>query len=68
MYNITGVCKDCGNGTLNGVTSPQFHIYEGKYNDVVLCNGCDSSHVEVVVVENETLDTWDNPDGSEDAK
>jgi hypothetical protein len=49
--NIIAICKDCGNGTLNGNLNPQFHVYEGKYNDVILCNRCDSSHVDVVSVE-----------------
>jgi hypothetical protein len=48
MENIIAICKDCGNGTLNGKTNPQFHMYEGRYNDVVVCNRCDSSHVDVV--------------------
>ena len=48
--NIIAICKDCGNGTLNGNLNPQFHVYEGAYNDVIVCNRCDSSHVDVVSV------------------
>jgi hypothetical protein len=51
IMDIIGICKDCGNGTLNGTTNPQFHVHEGKYNDVILCNNCDSGHVEVTVID-----------------
>jgi hypothetical protein len=58
MENIIAICKDCDNGTLNGKTNPQFHIHNGAHNDVVLCNRCDSGHVDVVSVT----------DGEEDAE
>jgi len=44
MENPIGVCKDCGNGTLNNETNPAFDV-DG---DRVTCNSCGSSHVDVV--------------------
>lgn len=45
--NITAICKDCGNGTLNGRLNPQFELENGT----VFCLRCYSCHVDVVSVE-----------------
>jgi hypothetical protein len=49
VMNIIAICKDCGNGTLNGILNPQFILYD----DVILCMNCSSSHVDVVSVTTE---------------
>ena len=48
-----GVCKDCGNGTLNNETNPAFEYdYSGNpfsdEEDVLVCIACGSSHVDVL--------------------
>ena len=50
--NIIAVCKDCGNGTLNGESNPQFTLDD----DVVRCMNCSSSHVYVVSEEDLDLE------------
>jgi hypothetical protein len=50
IMNIIAICKDCGNGTLNGKTNPQFYIIE----DTIFCNRCGGFHLDVVSVEFET--------------
>jgi len=54
--NIIAICKDCGNGTLNGETNPQFIMDD----EVVRCMNCSSSHVDVVsITEEEDCDCTD---------
>lgn len=58
-YNITGICKDCGAGTLNGATNPQFDFVE----EVVVCNSCGGTHVDVASItftEEMTTDEFSN--------
>lgn len=45
--NIIAICKDCGNGTLNGETNPQFGLdgFDNPY-----CFNCNSRHVDVVSI------------------
>jgi hypothetical protein len=59
MYNITGVCKDCGAGTLNGNTNPQFELIsaDDEGDEIILCKSCHSRHVDVTVDMNE-IETW----------
>lgn len=46
---LQGVCKDCGNGTLNNITNPAFEIQDGEYDYLVAhCLHCGSSHVDVL--------------------
>ena len=41
MKNIQGICKDCGNGTLNNELNPAFEIQEGDYDYLVVhCLRC----------------------------
>ena len=49
--NITGVCKDCGNGTLNNELNPAFDVYGHDEEDggtLVTCNRCGSTHVDIM--------------------
>ena len=50
--NITAVCKDCGNGTLNGKSNPQFELEDGT----VFCLHCYSCHVDVVSADFEEVE------------
>lgn len=45
-----GICKDCGNGTLNNTINPAFDIEECEGDGLVYvtCNNCGSNHVEVL--------------------
>jgi len=40
-----GVCKDCGNGTLNNRLNTAFYINE---DNAVQCIRCDSTHVDIL--------------------
>ena len=42
--SIAGVCKDCGNGTLNNILNPAF--YEG--DEGLECFHCGSTHVDII--------------------
>lgn len=44
--NIQGVCKDCGNGTLNNMLNLAFVLGE---DDAIECNRCGSTHVDCLV-------------------
>lgn len=52
--NIAGVCKECGNGTLNNAKAPAFRELQGydEYEDQIflVCLCCGSHHVDVVVL------------------
>jgi hypothetical protein len=52
MAAVQGVCKDCGNGTLNNELNEQFVAVEVKNSDyeVMVCKDCGSSHVDLVVL------------------
>ena len=43
---IQGVCKDCGNGTLNNTLAPAF---ENNASGFLVCNRCSSGHLDLVV-------------------
>jgi hypothetical protein len=45
-----GVCKDCGNGTLNNELNPAFEFVYNERNDtdVLVCLACGSSHLDVL--------------------
>ena len=45
--SIQGVCKDCGNGTLNNDLNPAFGISEDD-DDLMTCLYCNSSHVDIL--------------------
>jgi hypothetical protein len=55
---IAGVCKECGNGTLNNDRLPAFRFIEreslelfGEQDDACyVCMACGSDHVNVVVL------------------
>ncbi len=48
--NIIAICKDCGNGTLNGELNPQFELTEVHGYETVVCLRCHRSHVDVVSI------------------
>jgi hypothetical protein len=43
-----GVCKDCGNGTLDNVINQQFDaIFDFESGDeVICCSECGSTHID----------------------
>ena len=45
---IQGVCKDCGNGTLNNATNPAFAFSEGTDMDILYCLRCNSMHIDIL--------------------
>lgn len=47
---LSGVCKDCGNGTLNNLTNPAFEFvsYDSEEGEHVVCNKCGSQHLDLV--------------------
>ena len=49
---IQGICKDCGNGTLNNESNPAFDfVYDERTdNDVLVCNSCGSTHLDLAVL------------------
>jgi len=50
-FMIQGVCKDCGNGTLNNDLVPAFELGEDfDYFPIIVCKRCGSQHVDVVVL------------------
>lgn len=48
MDNLQGVCKDCGNGTLNNELNPAFELFETEENVYVQCLRCGGTHVDVI--------------------
>ena len=49
MDNIQGVCKDCGNGTLNNELNPAFNLDSDDECDgfpIPTCNKCGSTHID----------------------
>lgn len=48
--NVQGVCKDCGNGTLNNELNPAFFVEFAPFCDEleVTCKDCGSHHVDVL--------------------
>jgi hypothetical protein len=42
---LQGVCKDCGNGTLNNELHPAFHEVD---DSGVECNRCGGMHVDIL--------------------
>ena len=48
---LQGVCKDCGNGTLNNELNPAFNMYEHDEEDggtLITCKRCGSTHVDII--------------------
>lgn len=52
--NFAGICKECGNGTLNNLRAPAFKELQGydEFEDecYLVCLACGSHHVDVVVL------------------
>jgi uncharacterized Zn finger protein len=48
--NVQGVCKDCGNGTLNNEVNPQFELLSSDGLDEleVRCIECGSIHLDLL--------------------
>jgi uncharacterized Zn finger protein len=46
LFDCQGICKDCGNGTLNNRVLEAFD-YNGDY---VYCLNCGSTHVDIVTL------------------
>jgi hypothetical protein len=48
---IAGICKDCGNATLNNDRLPAFEILdENEFECQMTCLRCGSHHVDVVIL------------------
>ena len=48
---LQGVCKDCGNGTLNNDLHPAFELVAFDDSDGeagLICNNCGSSHLDLL--------------------
>lgn len=45
--HIGGVCKDCGNGTLNNELIPAFGYYTEDDN-ILVCDRCGSTHLDII--------------------
>lgn len=48
MPTMQGVCKDCGNGTLNNELNPAFQYFEMDDQAYLQCKRCGSTHVDVL--------------------
>ena len=52
MMNVQGVCKECGNGTLNNELNRAFDIVLGGSlegdSETPVCARCGSAHVDVL--------------------
>ena len=49
---IQGICKDCGNGTLNNELNPAFEPNfdeSGEYGTSLICVDCGSTHLDLVL-------------------
>ena len=48
--DCAGVCKDCGNGTLNNNLNPAFEEYGDDCggDPVLVCNRCGSTHLDIL--------------------
>ena len=57
MDNLQGVCKDCGNGTLNNELHPAFVFggVDSNENEYLICNRCGSTHVDIIPQYNEDI-------------
>lgn len=50
---IQGVCKDCGNGTLNNELNPAFDLRSDEASEgqeFLVCNRCGSTHLDILGV------------------
>ena len=47
---LQGVCKDCGNGTLNNDINPAFEFLasDGCDEEELRCIGCGSTHLDIL--------------------
>jgi hypothetical protein len=43
--HLSGVCKDCGNGTLNNDLNPAFEEWQGN---ALACIDCHSTHIDIL--------------------
>lgn len=42
-----GICKDCGNGTLDNIINQQFDVVDDNDgNEVIFCHVCGSTHID----------------------
>jgi uncharacterized Zn finger protein len=48
---IQGVCKDCGNGTLDNELNPAFDLTEEDDFEMLHCNRCGSIHLDILTPE-----------------
>ncbi len=46
---VQGVCKDCGNGTLNNELNPAFGEDYNEEGYVLYCLVCRSTHLDLLV-------------------
>jgi ribosomal protein S27AE len=47
---LQGVCKDCGNGTLNNDLNPAFELFnfEDEHGEAWHCMRCSSTHLDLL--------------------
>ena len=47
---LQGICKDCGNGTLNNELNPAFELLasDGCDDEELRCISCGSTHLDLV--------------------
>ena len=47
---LSGVCKDCGNGTLNNALNPAFGFNDEGFagGDTLACSVCGSTHLDIL--------------------
>lgn len=50
LANVQGVCKDCGNGTLNNDLVPAFEVDDPCECVPAYCLRCGSEHLDIVPV------------------
>ena len=49
MPTVQGVCKDCGNGTLNNELYTAFELHEDEEgNETLACKRCGSTHLDTL--------------------
>ena len=52
LASLQGVCKDCGNGTLNNESNPAFELLasDGCDDEELRCIECGSIHLDLAVL------------------
>jgi hypothetical protein len=45
LSTIQGICRDCGNGTLNNELNPAF---DQDFDELWFCTDCGSTHLDIL--------------------